>query len=311
MVIERRKSLSWEINTCEWHKIRNVNDETRQEVERLVGYIQQFNKIMNMESMTLHTLRFSVDGKEVLIKDLSEWEPGTTWVTKGGTFVGIKQAEHTQWIETDDFVKMLESAVDAEIIELEMVYSAIVLHGEAVYGCSYWCTDKPIPEGLLGNVERKMLEYYDQDDSVWLYALDENGVGEPTYTEGFLNYSDITSWFSYNFGLELNAEDSWEEDPEIMEALMNMANEFAEKYDMCDEPDEPYEEAFEMSGSLKLSSEKMIEMKKDLQKFADFAKNTDSEMILTAIFTSDEGYPFAAVEYSLEDDDIIVKSCRY
>lgn len=57
-----------------------------------------------------------------------------------------------------------------------------------------------------------------------------------------------------------------------------------------------------MSGSLKLSSEEMNELQKDFQRFADFAKNTDSEMVLTAIFTSDEGYPFAAVEYFLDDN---------
>ena len=303
--------MSWEINTCEWHKIRNVNDETKQETERLVKYIQQFNKMTNMENMNLHSLRFSADGKEIIIKDISEWEPGTTWVTREGAFVGIKQAEHKQWEETDDFIKMLESASDAKEIELEMIYSAIVLHGEAVYGCSYWCTDKPISEGLLGNVDRKMLEYYDQDDSVWLYVLDENGVREPDYTEGFANYSDVTVWFSYNFGMELNAEESWEDDPEKMDALMSMANEFAEKYDMCNEPDEPYEEAFEMSGSLKLSPDQMNELQKDFQRFADFAKNTDSEMLLTATFTSDEGYPFAAVEYCLEDEIIQVKSYKY
>lgn len=303
--------MSWEINTCEWHRIRNVNYETKQEVERLVGYIQQFNKMTNMESLTLHTLRFSVDGKEINIKDVSEWEPGTSWVIKDGAFAGIKQADHTQWEDTDDFTKMLESAADGKEIELEMVYSAIVLHGEAVYGCSYWCTDKPISDGLLGNVDRKMLEYYDQDDGVWLYLLDENGAREPDYIEGFANYNDVTTWFSYNFGMELNAEECWEDNPERLRTLMNMANEFAENYDMCNEPDEPYEEAFEMSDSLKISPEQMKELQKDFQRFADFAKNTDSEMLLTATFTSDEGYPFATVEYLLEDDEIKVKSCRY
>jgi len=303
--------MSWEINTCELHRIKNVNNETKQEVERLIGYIQQFNKMMNMESINLHTLRLSVDGKEIVINDVSEWEPGTTWITKGGSFAGIKQEDHTQWSETDDFTKMLESAVDAKEIELEMIYNAIVLHGEAVYGCSYWCTEKPIPDGMLGNVERKMLEYYDQDDSVWLYVLDEKGAREPDYTEGFENYNDVTSWFSYNFGMELNAEDSWEEDPEKMQALMNMANEFAEKYDMCEEPDEPYEEAFEMSGSLKISPEQMSGLQKDFQRFADFSRTTESEMILTATFTSDEGYPFAAVEYLFDDGEIKVRSYRY
>ena len=124
-------------------------------------------KMTNMESMTLHLLRFSVDGKEINVKDVSEWEPGTTWVTKGGAFAGIKQADHTQWEEGSNYMQLLDTAVDAKEVEMEMIYTAIVLHGEAVYGCSYWCTDKPIADGLLGSIERKMLEYYDQDDSVW------------------------------------------------------------------------------------------------------------------------------------------------
>ena len=303
--------MSWEINTCELHKIKNVNDATREEVKRLVNYILQFNKMTNMESMTLHTLRLSVDGKELNVKDISEWEPGTTWVTKGGSLAGIKQADHTQWEEDSDFRQLLDTAADAKEVELEMIYTAIVLHGEAVYGCSYWCTDKPIADELLGNIERKMLEYYDQDDSVWLYILDKNGAREPAYTEGYADYSDVETWFSYNFGMEINAEDSWEDNPEKMEVLMNLANDFAEKYGMFDEPDEPYEECFEMSGSLKISHEQMKDLQNDLQEFANLAKEADAELLLTAVFTSDEGYPFAAVEYTLEDEIIKVKSCRY
>lgn len=84
--------MSWEINTCELHKIKNVNDATREEVRRLVDYIMQFNKMTNMESMTLHSLRLSVDGKEINVKDVSEWEPGMFFARVNSLILQTKMA---------------------------------------------------------------------------------------------------------------------------------------------------------------------------------------------------------------------------
>lgn len=301
--------MSWEINTHEWHHIKNVNNSTREEICRLVDYIQQINHMENLESFSIDTLRLKADDREVVITDEHSWEPDTTYVISEDG-MNVRQAKHLQWDDESELMKLLASAKDASEVVMDLRYSAMALLGKE-YGCSYWCDEQSLEEALAGHVERKIIEYYDQDDEIALYRLDVNGAEDLTCKEELIKTDDIEAWFAYNFQIVMNKNGAWDDDPENLGSLMLLANTFVEKHDFYNEADEPYKDEFEFSESIRLSNEELGDFKSDMQKFADLADAADADMELTAAFTAEGGYPFAAIEFVLEDGKIVEKCCRF
>ena len=301
--------MSWAINTTEWHYIKNVNEKTKEEVRRLIAYIQQLNHMENLKSLSVLSLRLKVDDKEVVINDESSWEPGTTYVLSQDG-LNVSQAEHLQWDESSDLMRVLATAEEASEVSMDIQYDAMVLLGKE-YGCDYWCDDQSLEEALAGHVQRKIIEYYDVEDTVSMYNLTSNGTEDISYTEGMIPSDDIEKWFAYNFEIEMNKDGDWENDPDNMEALMALATAFAEKYDFDNEVDEPYEGEFQLSEGVMLSNEQLEGFRDDLQKFVDLAGLSNADMELVARFTAGIGYPFAAVEFTVEDNKVVMKSCRF
>lgn len=301
--------MSWEIITKEWHDIKNVNEKTKEEVRRLIAYIQQLNHMENLESLSVFSLRLKVDDKEVVINDERSWEPGTTYVLSQDG-LNVSQAEHLQWDESSDLMRVLATAEEASEVSMDIQYDAMVLLGKE-YGCDYWCDDQSLEEALAGHVQRKIIEYYDVEDSVSMYNLTSNGEEDISFTEGMIPSGDIEKWFAYNFEIEMNKDGDWENDSDNMEALMALATAFTEKYDLDNEVDEPYEGEFQLSEGVMLSNEQLEGFRDDLQKFVDLAGLSNADMELVARFTADIGYPFAAVEFTVEDNKVVMKSCRF
>lgn len=301
--------MSWEIITKEWHYIKNVNEKTKEEVRRLIAYIQQLNHMENLENLSVLSLRLKVDDKEVVINDESSWEPGTTYVLSQDG-LNVSQAEHLQWDESSDLMRVLATAEEASEVSMDIQYDAMVLLGKE-YGCDYWCDDQSLEEALAGHVQRKIIEYYDVEDPVSMYNLTSNGEEDISFTEGMIPSDDIEKWFAYNFEIEMNKDGDWENDPDNMEALMALATAFAEKYGFDNEVDEPYEGEFQLSEGVMLSNEQLEGFRDDLQKFVDLAGLSNADMELVARFTADIGYPFAAVEFTVEDNKVVMKSCRF
>ena len=307
--IEGDDLMSWEINTTEWHHIKNVNEKTKEEIQRLIAYIQQLNHMENLERLNVFSLRLRVDDKEVVINDESSWEPGTTYVLSNDG-LNVRQADHLQWDDSSEFMRVLATAEESAELSLELQYDAMVLLGKE-YGCDYWCDDKSLEEALAGHVERKIIEYYDQDDAIALYHLGVHGAEDLACKEESIKIDDIEDWFAYNFQIVMTKNGAWDDDPENLGALMMLANTFVEKHDFYNEADEPYEDEFEFSESIRLSNEELEDFRSDMQKFADLAEAADADMELTAAFTADGGYPFAAIEFVLEDGKIVEKCCRF
>lgn len=301
--------MSWEINTNEWHNIKNANEETKAEIDRLINYVQQLNHMENLESLNIDRLRLLVDEKEVVIKGESSWEPDTTYVMSSEG-MNVNQAEHLQWEESSELIELLNEAPKADEVTMEISYTAMVLLGKE-YGCSYWCDDRSVDQAKEGNVQRKIVEYYDSDDSVAFYYLNENGEEDLKFSDEEIRMDDVKSWFDYNFAIEIYVDDEWDDIPEQRDALMNLAEEFVEKYEFFNEAEEPYEDEFTFAESIKLSNEQLEEFRQDLQKFADIANTAEARMDLAATFTVDEGYPFALVDFVVENNEVKIKYCRF
>lgn len=110
----------------------------------------------------------------------------------------------------------------------------------------------------------------------------------------------------------MNVEDDWEEHPEEKEKIMNLANSFAEKFDFYNEPEEPYESEFMFSESFKITGLQIEEVKKSIQDIVDIAVPLGAEIEVCATFTSeDDNNPFAVLDFVLEDEKIVVKSCLF
>lgn len=302
--------MSWEINASEWHYINNVSSETKKEVYRLIEYIQQFNHMLNVESMNIHCLNVKVDNEEVQIKDTGDWEPENTYVlSKEG--LGQNQVEHIQWDNDSELMKLLSKAPDSKHIEVGFMYNAMVLLGES-YGINYWRNGEYPEEAKNGNVKWKILEYYDVDPEVCTSVLDEQGERTPVYCDGYEMIKNVSEFFSYNFCITVNVEDDWEEHPEEKEKIMNLANSFAEKFDFYNEPEEPYESEFMFSESFKITGLQIEEVKKSIQDIVDIAVPLGAEIEVCATFTSeDDNNPFAILDFVLEDEKIVVKSCLF
>ena len=65
--------MSTAINTYEILEIHNVNAATMDMAEKLVEYMQQFNRMAGLESLSIRRLTLAVDGQIVLLEDIEEF----------------------------------------------------------------------------------------------------------------------------------------------------------------------------------------------------------------------------------------------
>lgn len=114
--------MSTEINTYEVLEINNVNADTAEVAKKLVEYLQQFNHMESLESLSIQKLSLTVDGETALLEDIEEAEWENTYVVTqnedGSSAFGRKQVERTLWAEDSSLMQLIYRITEGKQISL-------------------------------------------------------------------------------------------------------------------------------------------------------------------------------------------------
>ena len=85
-------------------------------------------------------------------------------------------------------------------------------------------------------------------------------------------------WYSYHFQLAITSDnEKIFDDKELAEKLTDLGNEFNDKYDICEDLEEPDSGEFFIDGALRLMSDQLDDFAQDIQKIHDFAHRARPE----------------------------------
>ena len=309
--------MSYAIYGHETHRIHNNSIDTKREVSKLINYIQQFNHMNDLASMYIGTLRLTVDDGEVQINNLKNDLPGKDY------YMLEKDDPHAaeeQWDASSDLMLLLNKAEDALDVELEISYDIMVAGFEdgKQYGVYYWDAGLDIPDTLLATTEHKIVEYYDSYEYVNMFVQDSAGRRQiivPYDSEPRMIFEDskpllsdeekckdVRAWHCTDFTLDLQVDGNWDDIPEQRDAVMSAARKYAEKYEMLNELDDPFEEQIIMYDSPTVTNAKVEEYISDVQEIVDLAWELNAWIHMRAAFVSVDSYPFAVMQLVINDD---------
>lgn len=314
--------MSYAIYGHETHHIHNTSIETKHEVSKLIEYIQQFNHMNDLSSMYLGMLRLTVDDREAQINHLVVDLPGKDYYMLED---GDPHAPDEQWDASVELMQLLAKTEDAVDVELEIEYDIMTAGFEdgKQYGVHYWDAGLDVPDSLLAATEHKIVEYYDSYEYVNMFVQDNAGRRQmivPYDSEPRLvleesrsilsneeNCKDIEKWHCNEFVLDMQAENNWDDIPEQRDAVMSKARKYAEKYEILNEIDDPFEDQIIMYDSPTVPNNMVEEYINDVQKIIDPAWNCNAWIHMQATFVSAGSCPFAVMQLVINDDGKIEK----
>lgn len=321
--------MSTAINTYEILEIHNRNAATMDIAEKLVEYIQQFNHMEGLVSLSIRRLTLAVDGQIVLLEDIDEAEFGNTYLfdeAEDGSseFVGQLQIKRTLWQKDSPLMKILCRVPKARYVRMEIDFDITALLGRN-YGLGYF---QPLLEGaaekqaLIEYVSYKCLERHDTEPFVIAYhfvrALDGLMERQPEFTDDLSVVEDIQVWCDGNFGCVISGNGTLctpEEFEELVEAVQAFHSLFdndgeADGIGGCDETDgETY---FSLNSSTAYIPQEQVEQFREfLQYFYEFARSHQAEFGFEGEFTPYSQSEFARLKFLEEDGEITPKAMRY
>ena len=309
--------MSYAIYGHETHYIHNKSKNTKREVIKLKDYVQQFNHMNDLSSMYIGMLRLKIDGREVQINDWKVDLPGKDYYMLEE---GDPHAAEEQWDISSELMMLLDKAEDSGEVELEIDYDIIVAGFEdgKQYGVYYWDAGLDIPDSLLATTEHKIVEYYDSYEYVNMFVQDSAGRrqmivpydSEPRMvleeSRSILSNEDdcrdIEKWYCTDFVLDMQSEGNWDDIPEQRDAVMSAERDYAKKYEIINELDDPFEDQIIMYDSPTISGSKIEEYINDVQRIIDIAWNCNAWIHMQAAFVSKGNYPFAVMQLVVDDD---------
>ena len=309
--------MSYAIYGHERHSINNTNIDTRREVSKLIDYIQQFNHMNELAHMYIGMLRLKVNSREVQVSDLNVDLPGKDYYM---VEEGEPHAADEQWGASGELMSLVAEAEDADFVELEIAYSIICSGFEEgkQYGVYYWDAGIDIPETVLSNTDHRIIEYYDSYEYINMFVQDSVGrrqiivpydseqnmidEGSKSLLSDEEKCKDIGAWHCTDFTLDLQIDGNWDDIPEQRDAVMSAARKYAEKYEILNELDDPFEEQIIMYDSPTVPNAKVEEYISDVQEIVDLAWELNAWIHMRAAFVSDCNYPFAVMQLVINDD---------
>ncbi len=285
--------MSLEINTCEMLRIKNENAATAEIAKKLVDYLQQLNSRKGLESLYVGNLSLDVDGKKVqLASDDDEVGP--------------------LWSEDGEFTQLVARIPEGKVIAYAASFTAEVYLG-VDYGYHYFheiFVNASNVKELADCVTYKCLEYYDQDENVISYRLEQkDGELLPEYpksTDDLSIVEDITDWYSSNFFCEISFDEPIDED-----VLEDFQDKLQEAYGDFPEIEEDDDVTLLIEDTVVIAADQISQFEKYLQAINEFASNRNAQLSLTATFTPDAQYEFALLSFATEDGEIVARATRY
>lgn len=321
--------MSTAINTYEILEIHNVNAATMDMAEKLVEYMQQFNRMAGLESLSIRRLTLAVDGQIVLLEDIEEFGFGNTYLldeAEDGSpeFVGQLQIERAIWQKDSPLMQILCRVPKARYVHMELGFDIVVLL-EQDYGYSYF---QPLLEGglekqaLVEHVTYKCLERYDTEPFVTSYRFVKTPEGllerQPEFTDDLSVVEDIQTWCDGNFGCTISGSGTLCT-PEEFEELVEAVQEFHSIFDNdgeedgigdCDETD--WETYFSLNSSATYIPQEQVEQFREfLQYFYEFSFSHQADFGFEGNFTPYSQEAFARLTFVEEDGKITPKAMRY
>lgn len=315
--------MSTEINTYEVLEIHNMNADTAEVAKRLAEYLQQFNHMAGLETLSIQKLSLTVDDKTVSAEGVEEAEAENE---DDLLQTSQKQGEGVLWPNNSDVINILTALPYAKYISMKFQFSAMQLSSDPDYGCAYFrrlLENAAEKENLADYISYKCLEYYDCDPEVVSYRFEKVGAGmlpeEPEYTDDLSVISDIQLWKEGCFGCAISSygnatpctgEDFQELNEAVREFHALFDNDEVNEIGELDETDgKTY---FQLNSSTAyIPAEQIATFRDYLQYFYDFAFSHQMEFGFHADFTPDLQFELARLTFMEEDGKIAAKVTRY
>lgn len=309
--------MSLEINTYEMLDIQNESPDTELFAKALKDYLQQFNDLVSLQSLTINRLNLVVDDKYVHLAYLETEDHEGTYFNMLKTPAAYRQDQDhpTLWPLDTPMGKLIQLVPTAKHLHLELCFSIIRNFGPN-YGYMYFSElfeQMGNLDQLFDYITYKCLEYYDQDDEVTSYRFEKQSGreldGEPQLSDDISLVRDITDWFCNNFGFEIEIEESPEEheEKEFLQKTQEFLATFGE-YLYADGEDLSF---YAVNGSLEFPSSQMESLTSFLQYAYDFVRTHHGEFNLTADFTPGVQYEFARLKFAVEGERVVAKAARF
>jgi hypothetical protein len=303
--------MGTEIYTYEELNIDNQNEETAKAAKTLAAYLQRLN---NPGVVLFSKLALVLDGKtKVTYVPKNNAKRAAFVITRdaGSAKSAAQQNAGISWTDDSPMAQVVGLVETAKSIRFTAAFNAS-LRGEFNLGYSFW---KNALEGiensrLQGCIGYKCLEFTDTDDTVVTYRFDRNANGFAEYSAAKQQVADISAWYCYNFGLTISFKDPKNfGDQSVCDALYSLGDNFSMRNgtvsgSLCGE-------TFEILDTFCVSADVLGDMAVDIQQLADFAKQHDGELKLTAVFTPYTQNEFAAVKIAVQDGAVTTKYCRF
>ena len=321
--------MSTSICVLEMLDVKNETKETAKLLEKLVEYLQQFNHMESLESLSIRRLTLTADGQTVLLEDIDEVESGNTYFfDKAGDgspeFVGQLQIERPIWPDNSPLIQLLKRIQKAHQVHMELYADIMILMGKD-YGYTYFQSlleESAVKETLAEYVTYKNLECYDSDPYVAAYCFEKTSEGiisgQPEFTDDLSVIEDIQVWRDGNFGFTISGNGTLCT-PEEFEELAEAAREFHSFFDdeecangIGDLDETDGETYLNINSSPAYIPQEQIEQFREfLQYFYDFALSHQADFGFEGNFTPDSQEAFARLTFFKEDGEIVPKAMRY
>ena len=297
--------MSFEVSTYEMLEVNASNETVKGFIKNIVDYIEQFNKMKSLESLSGFRMTITADGSTTALTCDSESERNNTYMM---TEKGIVEntAEHNIW-SAEEIENALRGLETASAIKLETTFSVFQLL-DYKYGFSYWKDFLDENSGVLReNISYKCIEYYDTDPGVVVYKFEKDFAGFVSYESEAEDVAYINSWYSSNFELKAYSDEDY--NAETVAKIMTLSERFAEKYDFINEVEEPFENEFMLLESMRFSGD-FTDLAADIQEIVDVLVEAGAEIEFTGTFIPNDRDTFAAVNLTIDEGKVWVEYCK-